>query len=149
MKDNNKQTQVNEKYLDFIQATITRMGQNSFQAKTWGITIVSGLLAFMLSQSDHNLKIICIITSIVVTCLFWLLDAYYLHLERGYRALYNIAAKLVRGKTVQDYDMRIPKESCGCKKYMKALFLSPSTGFFYFVVVVGMIILLFFFFFVE
>ena len=143
MANNTNQTFPNEKHLDYIQTTITRMGQNSFQAKTWGITIVSGLLDFMLSQSDHKLKIVCIITSIVVTCLFWLLDAYYLHLERGYRALYNIAAKLVRGKTVQDYDMRIPKESRGFKKYMKSLFLSPSTGFFYFVVVVGMIILLF------
>ena len=127
----------------FLMKNILIIFKQPLQAKTWGITIVSGLLAFMLSQSDHKLKIVCIITSIVVTCLFWLLDAYYLHLERGYRALYNIAAKLVRGKTVQDYDMRIPKESRGFKKYMKSLFLSPSTGFFYFVVVVGMIILLF------
>ena len=38
--DNNK-----IKHLEFIQSTITRMNQNSFQIKGWMITLVSALLA--------------------------------------------------------------------------------------------------------
>jgi len=142
MKDNDKQIQVNEKYLDIIQATITRMGQNSFQAKTWGITIVSGLLVFMFNKegSDNSMKILCIGVAIVVTCLFCFLDTYYLYLERGYRDLYNIAANLIEDKTVKDYDLSLPKESRGFKKAINAFF-SYSTGLFYCVVVFGLILL--------
>lgn len=130
-----------EKHLEFIQNTITRMGQNSFQAKAWGISIVSALLAFMLSQSDHKLKIICIVIAIVVTLLFCLLDVYYLFLERGYRSLYNSVAGLTPNHSVKKYDMKIPAEEKGFGKYVKALF-SVSTGIFYSVVIIGLIIMI-------
>lgn len=52
MANNSNRTVPDEQHLEFIQNNITRMGQNSFQAKTWGISVVSALLAFMLSQQD-------------------------------------------------------------------------------------------------
>lgn len=130
-----------EKHLEFIQNTITRMGQNSFQAKAWGISIVSALLAFMLSQSEHKLKIMCILIAIVVTLLFGLLDVYYLYLERGYRSLYNSVAGLTPNHSIRKYDMKIMKKDRGFGKYMKALF-SVSTGLFYSIVIVGLSIMI-------
>lgn len=38
---NNQEQQVNDTLLGYIQNTITRIGQNSFQAKAWAITIIS------------------------------------------------------------------------------------------------------------
>ena len=38
------------KHLEFIQSTITRMNQNSFQIKGWMITLVSALLALYASS---------------------------------------------------------------------------------------------------
>ena len=130
-----------EKHLEFLQNNITRMGQNSFQAKTWGISVVSALLAFMLSQQDQQVKQSCIIICIIATVLFCLLDVYYLYLERGYRALYNAAAGLTPGQRITKYDMKIPEKERGFIKYLGA-FISFSTGLFYGVMLTGLIILI-------
>ena len=110
MANNVNRTIPDEKHLEFLQNNITRMGQNSFQAKTWGISVVSALLAFMLSQQDQQVKQSCIIICIIATVLFCLLDVYYLYLERGYRALYNAAAGLKPGQRITKYDMKIPEK---------------------------------------
>ena len=131
-----------EKHLEFLQNNITRMGQNSFQAKTWGISVVSALLAFMLSQQDQKLKQSCIIICIIATVLFCVLDVYYLYLERGYRSLYNAAAGLIPGQIIAKYDMKIPKKNRGFIKYLGA-FISFSTGLFYGAIIAGLIILIY------
>ena len=141
MTNNTNRTVPDEKHLEFIQNNITRMGQNSFQAKTWGISIVSALLAFMLSQQDVQVKQSCIIISIIATVLFCLLDVYYLYLERGYRALYNVAAGLTSGQRIAKYDMRIPEKERGFVKYLGAI-ISFSTGLFYGAMLTGLIILI-------
>lgn len=66
------------KHLEFIQATITRMNQNSFQITGWMITLVSALLALYASSE----KPVYIIIAVVPTFIFGLLDAYYLQQER-------------------------------------------------------------------
>ena len=140
MDNNNNSQKPNETYLGFIQSTITRMGQNSFQAKAWGITIVTALQAFMLEKLDDDLKLICYIMSIFVTVLFGHLDIYYLYLERGYRVLYNIAAKINTNSTVVDFDMKIPNSERGVNKFFKAFF-SLTTGGFYTAVIVCLILI--------
>lgn len=128
-----------EVHLGFIQNVITRMGQNSFQAKAWCVTVVSALTAFFFSSKSHAS---CVI-GIVAAVLFCLLDSYYLYLERGYRSLYNIAAGLVDKKHVNSFDMSIPKECRGFQKYLKAL-CSVSTGVFYLALIIGMSLILIF-----
>lgn len=138
MSNNN---QPNEKHLEFIQTTISRMAQNSFQAKTWCITILSAIIAFYVTQDNDKLKVVSAIAGFVVLLVFWLLDSYYLYLERGYRDLYNIAAKLKRvSPALKPYDMKIQKESRGFKKYVKSLF-SLTTGLLYISIIVMLILL--------
>ena len=141
MANNTNHPAPNEKHLEFLQNTITRMGQNSFQAKTWGISVVSALLAFMLSQQDAHIKHLCIIISMIATVLFCLLDVYYLYLERGYRSLYNIAAGMKNGQSVRKYDMKIPGNERGFVKYLGAFF-SFSTGAFYGLMLIGLIVMI-------
>ncbi len=73
------------KHLDFIQQVITRSNGNSFQLKGWTVTIVAALSA--LSAGDAKPQFAWIAGGAVV--IFWLLDAYYLRLERLYRGLYD------------------------------------------------------------
>lgn len=73
------------KYLEFIQNIITRMNSNSFMIKGWTITIVSALLVLFATIKVDSLYIITILPII----LFWVLDAYYLQMERKFRSLYN------------------------------------------------------------
>lgn len=73
------------KHLEFIQAVINRMARNSFQLKAWSLTLVAALLALAINNSDPELSTIAIVPGFA----FWGLDAYYLRLEKLYRALYD------------------------------------------------------------
>ena len=134
----------NETHLGYIQATITRMGQNAFQAKTWCITIITALLIFLLEKASDHSKFTTIYIAIGVVALFCTLDTYYLYLERGYRKLYKITAGLVpelpESEKLSDYDMQIPNIGRGIKEYGKA-FLSVSTGLFYGLIIVLLLVL--------
>lgn len=71
-------------HLNMIQEIITRMGNNSFSLKQWSVGIMVAIYAFA-GESSHKAVIVTIIPLIV----FWLLDAYYLMLERKFRCLYD------------------------------------------------------------
>jgi hypothetical protein len=86
------------KHLEFIQGVITRMNTNSFQIKSWGITITAALLA--LYANSNNAKYLLV--AIVPNLLFWFLDTYYLQQERKFRGVYNDVAGLT------DVEKRIP-----------------------------------------
>lgn len=132
---------VNETYLGLIQSIISRMAQNSFQAKAWGITIVSALLAFYLGKDAIEIRDIIICISCVVVLLFCILDTYYLYLERGYRHLYNVVIGIEKSnKKIIEYDLRIPEQYRGLRNSLKALF-SLSTGLFYSIIGIFLIVL--------
>ena len=76
------------KHLEFIQAAIARMAQNSFVIKGWSVTLVSALLAFGDGKTDPRYALLPLAAALV----FWGLDAYYLQLERSFRNLYEAAA---------------------------------------------------------
>lgn len=71
-------------HLLMIQGIIDRMGRNSFSLKEWSIGIMIAIFAFA-GKNTHKAVIITIISLVV----FWFLDAYYLMLERKFRALYD------------------------------------------------------------
>ena len=71
-------------HLLMIQGIIDRMGRNSFSLKEWSIGIMIAIFAFA-GKNTHKAVIITIIPLVV----FWFLDAYYLMLERKFRALYD------------------------------------------------------------
>lgn len=71
-------------HLLMIQGIIDRMGRNFFSLKEWSIGIMIAIFAFA-GKNTHKAVIITLIPLIV----FWFLDAYYLMLERKFRALYD------------------------------------------------------------
>lgn len=71
-------------HLLMIQGIIDRMERNSFSLKEWSIGIMIAIFAFA-GKNTHKAVIITIIPLVV----FWFLDAYYLMLERKFRALYD------------------------------------------------------------
>ena len=141
MEENEKK--INTTHLGFIQSLVDRMGQNSFHAKEWCVTVITALVAFYLTQDKVTIRPVAVIMAGVVTILFAFVDAYYLHLERGYRYLYKVAAQIVEDDTVKPYSMSRPKKYKGLKPFLRALF-SLSTGLFYFVIIAGIACLYFF-----
>lgn len=126
------------KHLEFIQSTITRMNQNSFQIKGWMITIVSALLALYASSE----KPVYIVIAVVPAIIFWFLDAYYLQQERRFRGVYNDVAGLSPEDCridVREFEMPIQKYQCGKYCYFNVLF-SRTIFPLYGIVIVGLII---------
>lgn len=92
----------NEKasHLGFIQQVINRMGQNSFLIKGWTITLITAILA--MNIEIKNVHFLYFATIIIV--ISWLLDSYYLHLEKSYRLLYD---DIINDKEIIPFSMDI------------------------------------------
>lgn len=91
------------KHLEFVQNIITRMNTNSFQIKSWMVTIVSALLAVFASTKTTSFILIAMFPVVV----FWFLDAYYLTQERKFRGLYtDIAGVSKQPKKLKPFEMR-------------------------------------------
>lgn len=75
------------KYLEMVQNIIDRMGRNSFAIKNWFVVALSGILTLMFSQGKTNV----LWAGICLSAFLWVLDAYYLNLERKYRSKYSDA----------------------------------------------------------
>lgn len=86
--DNNNNMEKKLKHLEFIQNVITRMNSNSFLIKGWTITLVSAL--FALAAKDSNLKFVMV--SYIAIPVFWILDGFFIAVEKRYRELYNEVA---------------------------------------------------------
>lgn len=120
-------------HLQMIQSIIARMGENSFSLKKWSIGMMIAIFAFA-GDSTHEASIIALVPLIV----FWFLDAYYLMLERKFRALYDD----VRIKKEEDIDfgMNFNNIKIKLKDLQKFGFLnilcSTSVALFYLVCIV-------------
>lgn len=128
------------KHLEFIQAVITRMNQNSFQIKTWMITIVSALLALS-AGSDNKLYVGIAIFSVII---FWFLDSYYLQMERKSRGIYNDVAEISpddQRKEIKDFDVPIKLYNGGKYGYWSA-FLSKTIFLLYGMIIVALVIVI-------
>ncbi len=91
------------KHLEFIQNIITRLNQNSFQIKGMSITITSAILALSLSQEMRIYSFIIFFS----VALFWILDAYYLSLEKAYRSFYSKVAQ--KSEEEIDFQLKLDK----------------------------------------
>lgn len=85
-------------HLGFIQAIVNRMGNNSFLIKGWSVTLVVALFALAAKETNKTFMLLALFAAL----LFWWLDAYILHQERLFRALYQ-AVRL--GKVQPDYSL--------------------------------------------
>ena len=77
------------KYLEMLQAVISRMNANSFAVKNWFMVSVGGLTAIFFKDG----KIELLGLALVMTLAFYMYDVFYLWLERCYRQKYDKALK--------------------------------------------------------
>lgn len=74
-----------QSHLQIMQGVIQRMASNSTSCKAWCITIVSAILVLIADKNKPELAWLALVPSL----LFLALDAYYLALEKAFRASYN------------------------------------------------------------
>lgn len=88
-------------YLEMLQGNIERMAANSANCKAWMVTIVSALTALQCSVQALSGWILLGLLPIV---LFWYLDVYYLHLERGMRNRETAFLNFLRSHLTDGYE---------------------------------------------
>src|ERR1700682_923628 len=91
------------RHLELLQTVVTRMAQNSFQLKGWGVVLVSALLALGGKEIERSI----IYAAYVPLVLFAVLDAGYLVQEKNFRALYDLVRQ--GDPRVQSFDMQLPE----------------------------------------
>src|SRR5713101_5141714 len=113
-------------HLGILQSVIQRMAGNSTSCKAWCITVVSAILVIVADKGKPNFAFI----ALVPTFLFLALDAYYLALEKAFRASYaEFVKKLHAGlATAEDLYAVTPKGSYS-KHQLKALASFSVWGF--------------------
>ena len=73
------------RYLESIQRVVDRLSNTSFVLKGWAVSLVAGLMALAASGTNHGYVLVAYIPTVV----FWLLDAYFLMMERQYRKIFE------------------------------------------------------------
>ncbi len=125
-------------YLNMLQGVINRMAGNSGACKTWAVTLVSALLVLVLDKGKQSAALIAMLPVVA----FFVLDSYYLALERGFRDTYTeFVADLHAGKPV-GYRVFVISSVSGWKRALgvvRALY-SVSTLPFYAVLAIGVLV---------
>ncbi len=118
------------KYMDILQMNIQRMCQLSNTCKAWCVTLISAMLVFVFKDQQWDvLKIL-----LLPVGLFYVLDAYYLSVEREFVVLSKVISKKVQEGTVQMSDVFVihtAKRLTRICLLLKAMFWSWSTLPFY------------------
>ena len=111
-------------HLGMIQGVISRLAGNSFLLKGWTITLISAV--YLLAAKDSNRVFVLI--GFLPFFAFWILDAYFLRLEKLFRVLYDDVAN--NQTTPLNFSMKIePYEAqVGC--YLN-IFFSQTLLVFY------------------
>ena len=121
-------------YLQMIQSAIDRMATSSAIFKGFSATIVAGISMITFSQINS----LVLIGSFLPVFSFFLLDIYYLNLEKRFRYLYE---KVRKGEKEVDFSMALPstksiklEEQLKNKKLSVGFWVcvkSPSIALFY------------------
>ena len=119
-------------HLNILQGVIQRMAENSRSCKVWCVTLVSAILVLVARTGEPRHALL----ALAPVALFFLLDAYYLALERAFRNSYNaFVAKLHDGGLAMADLYRVKPTNMGAMLFL-ACIRSFSVWLFYVVLLV-------------
>lgn len=126
-----------KEHLKMIENVITRMANNSFQLKSWTVSLITATLIF----ADLKKQVCFIWIVFIPIIVFWVLDAYYLQLERRYRKLYNFVQKDYINKTneISLFDMSLQKYNVD--KIIKIMFSKSICPIYFFIIIATLVVL--------
>ena len=122
------------KHIDLLQAVISRMATNSFLLRGWTVTLLAAL--FALAAKDANRTFVAIAYFPAIT--FWILDAYYVSLERRFRRLYE---RVVSRDGIKPYFMTPGKEEAD--NWIRAFFSTTMLLFHFLLILVISLVIVF------
>ena len=99
----NEESSAVQSHLTIMQGVINRMAENSRSCKVWCVTLVAATLVLVARTGEPQHALI----ALVPTLLFWVLDAYYLGLERRFRKSYRAFVEKVHNGKIATTDLFI------------------------------------------
>ena len=90
-----------QKHLEINQNVIMRMGENSRSCKVWCVTLVAAVLVLVARTGEANHALI----ALGPTVLFYILDSYYLSLERGFRRSFDSFVRRLHEGRVSSHEL--------------------------------------------
>ena len=115
-------------HLTIMQGVINRMAENSRSCKVWCVTLVAAVLVLVARTGEPQHALI----ALVPTLLFWVLDAYYLGLERRFRKSYSAFVGKVHDEKIATSDLyTVAPSGSDIAQFCWALFISFSILPFY------------------
>ncbi|WP_187871488.1 hypothetical protein KVC60_01140 [Helicobacter pylori] len=103
--------------LKILQGAINRMAQNSLECKKWTLALAVGVLSLKIEAISH-LYGLCVL--VLLAC-FYLLDAYYLMLERLFREQYKWLIKNRLKTDERLFEVFPAHQACRCALYLCAM----------------------------
>jgi hypothetical protein len=88
-------------HLSITQSVIQRMASNSASCKAWCITLVSAILVIVADKGKPQYSMIAVIP----TLLFFVLDTYYLALEKTFIQAYNAFIEKLHNRDIVASDL--------------------------------------------
>jgi hypothetical protein len=123
------------KHLEFIQAIITRMSQNSFLVKGWCVTLISAIYALAAKDAARDYVLV---TYIVIPS-FWVLDGFFIAVERRYRDLYREVA--TRTEASIDFDLDATRFVVGRGTWPAGIFSKTLLVFYPIMIAVALVVM--------
>ena len=121
-----------QKHLEIMQGVITRMAENSRSCKVWCVTLVAATLVLVARTGKPEHALI----ALAPTVLLYVLDSYYLMLERRFRNSYNTFVDKVHAEQATRSDLyKVVPEGSIAGVTLWAMFRSFSVLPFYVAVV--------------
>ena len=117
-----------QKHLEIIQGVISRMAENSRYCKVWCVTLVAATLVLVArtGKADHAL------IALAPTALLYVMDAYYLMLEKRFVKSYNnFVGKVHIGQVTTSHLYAVIPEGSIARVMLWAMFRSFSVIPFY------------------
>ena len=124
------------KHLEFIQAVIARLANNSFLLKGWVLTVAGVFFGF--AAGDLNRRIAA--AGLLPVAAFWALDAYFLRQERLFRRLYDAVRR--SDPEVELFSMDIRRYRAAVGSWWVTLLSMTLLPFYGVVLLVGLALIL-------
>lgn len=120
------------KHLDYIQAVIARLANNSFLMKGWALTLCSALLGLSASRAQASLALL----ALAPAAAFSLLDAYYLRQERAFRSMFRDVSESTE---LAAFEMN-PRPYAKKEPWCKAIFSFSIAAFYGLIFLVSLLV---------
>ena len=88
-------------YLEMQQVVITRLAGNSASCKTWCVTLVTAIAALGVNAREPGF----VLLAFLPFAIFFILDSYYLALERDFRHRYDIFVEHIHEGTAEKTEL--------------------------------------------